>query len=98
MTPSTASRLPASPMALPDIYTLATKTDLKTEISLLRSELKTEISGLRSELKLEISDLRTELKTDIAGLRTFIASSQVQTLAITLTSMAAMFTLFKLIH
>jgi|SRR3989338_8307290 len=34
------------------------------------SELKSEISGLRTELKSEISDVRTEVKSEISGLRT----------------------------
>jgi hypothetical protein len=95
--------------ALPDTSTLATKADLKTETSLLRTDLKAEISDLRSELRAEVSDLRTELKVEIAGVRsdlkreiagvkTLIATSQVQTLTVTLAAMAAMFTVFKLIH
>ena len=46
------------------------KSELKTEITDLRMELKTEISDLRMELKTEISDLRMELKTEIAGTKT----------------------------
>ena len=34
------------------------------------SEIKSEISGLRTELKSEISDVRTEVKSEISGLRT----------------------------
>jgi hypothetical protein len=52
----------------------------------------------KADLTGEISSLRSELKLEIAGLRSLIATTQVQTLAITLTSMAAMFTIFKLIH
>ncbi len=85
-------------MALPDIATLATKTDLKTEVSLLRSELKTEMSDLRTEFKVEIASVRSDLKSEIAGVKTLVATSQVQTIAITLTAMAAMLTVFKLIH
>ena len=44
---------------------LATKDDLKVEISGLRSELKGDISGL----KVEITELRSELKEDMTGLR-----------------------------
>ena len=36
-------------------------SEIKSEISGLRTELKSEISGLRTELKSEISDVRTEL-------------------------------------
>jgi hypothetical protein len=43
----------------------ATKQDLLD----LRSELKGDISGLRTVLKQDISDLRSELKGDISGLR-----------------------------
>ena len=49
---------------------VATKSDLRTEIALLRSDLRAEIALLRSELRTEIADLRTELKGDIAELRT----------------------------
>ena len=45
-------------------------SELKSEISGLRTELKSEISGLRTELKSEISDVRTEVKSEISGLRT----------------------------
>jgi glycosyltransferase involved in cell wall biosynthesis len=44
----------------------ATKADLTTA----KSELKTEIAELRTELKTEIAELRTELKTEIAETRT----------------------------
>ncbi|MEL6290425.1 MAG: hypothetical protein AAFQ44_01350 [Pseudomonadota bacterium] len=44
-------------------------TDVKEEVSELRSEVRTEISGLRSELRTEISGLRSELRTEISGLR-----------------------------
>ncbi len=51
---------------------VATKSDLsdvRSEMSLIRSELKTEMAELRSELKTEIAELRSEVKTDIADLR-----------------------------
>jgi DNA-binding transcriptional MerR regulator len=48
-----------------DLATKLETSELKSEISGLRSDLKTEIAGLRAELKTEIAALRTELKADI---------------------------------
>jgi hypothetical protein len=46
---------------------LATKADLKAEITALRTELKAEIAEVRTELKAEIAELRGELPQ--SGLR-----------------------------
>ncbi|MCA1844949.1 MAG: DUF1640 domain-containing protein, partial [Actinobacteria bacterium] len=37
---------------------VATKSDLRTEVALLRSELRAEIAELRTELKGDIAELR----------------------------------------
>ncbi len=50
------------------------RSELKSEIGLLRSELKSEIGSLRSELKSEIGSLRSELKSEIGSLRSDLAS------------------------
>src|ERR1700731_3354358 len=59
-----------SPWAATKADLTTAKSELKTEIAELRTELKTEIAELRTELKTEIVELRTELKTEIAELRT----------------------------
>ena len=48
---------------------LATKSDLKTEIALVRQDLKTEIALVRQDLKTEIALVRQDLKTEIALVR-----------------------------
>ncbi|MDR0867757.1 MAG: CCDC90 family protein [Planctomycetota bacterium] len=47
----------------------ALRTETKDDTKSFRSELKTDIVGFRDELKTDIAELRTELKADIAGLR-----------------------------
>jgi dsDNA-specific endonuclease/ATPase MutS2 len=53
---------------------LATKDDVKREISELRHELKSDIAELRHELKSDIAELRHEVKTEIAELRQEVKS------------------------
>jgi hypothetical protein len=48
---------------------LATKGELKSEMSLMRAELKAEIGAVRSELKAEIGGVRSELKAEIGAVR-----------------------------
>lgn len=49
---------------------VATKSDLRTEIALLRSDLRAEMALLRSELRTEMAELRAELKGEMAEFRT----------------------------
>jgi hypothetical protein len=56
--------------------TLATKSDLasdigsvKSELVLTKSELKGDIAALRGELKNDLATLKSELKTDLATLK-----------------------------
>jgi hypothetical protein len=44
-----------------DLTTLVTKSDLSSEIALVRSDLKAEIALVRSELRTEIADTRYEI-------------------------------------
>ena len=60
-----------------DFDQLATKTDIKTEITAVR----TEIADVKADLQTEIADVRTEIatvkadiQTDIAAVRTEIAT------------------------
>lgn len=46
---------------------LATKSELKAEIALLRSDLKSGLAELRAEIKQDIAKLRAEVKEDIAN-------------------------------
>ena len=51
---------------------LATKSDLKTEIALVRQDLKTEIALVRQDLKTEIALVRQELKDIVNDLKWFV--------------------------
>ena len=44
-------------------------TNLKSELSEVRTELKTELAEVRTELKMEIAGVRTEVKSEIADVR-----------------------------
>ena len=44
-------------------------SDLRGEVSLLRSDMHTEIGSLRSEMHTEIGSLRSEMRTEIGALR-----------------------------
>jgi hypothetical protein len=68
--------------SLPDVSSLASRADL---------------AELRSDLKAEMGELRSELKAEIAGVKTIIASTQVQTITVILTAVAAMLVLSRLI-
>jgi hypothetical protein len=53
---------------------LATKGELKSEMSLMRAELKAEIGAVRSELKAEIGGVRSELKAEIVSVKSELGS------------------------
>ena len=52
-----------------DLTTLVTKSDLSSEIALVRSDLRAEIALVRSDLGAEIALVRSELRTEIADTR-----------------------------
>jgi hypothetical protein len=67
-----------------DLTNLVTKSDLSSEIALVRSDLKAEIALVRSDLKAEIASVRSDLKAEIASdrsdFRTEIADTRYEIL------------------
>lgn len=51
-----------------DLKTLG--TELRSEMSAIKSDLRAEMSSLKSELRAEMSDLKSELRTEMSGIRT----------------------------
>ena len=51
-----------------DFDQLATKTDIKTEITAVRTDLQTEIAAVRTDLQTDIAAVRTEIATVKADL------------------------------
>jgi hypothetical protein len=77
--------------SLPDISTLATKSDIQR----LEAKIETEIAGVETRMGRLEAKIDTEIagvRTEIAGLGAKIASAQVQALTIIISSMAVIVT------